>query len=348
MLHLLSLMLALFGCQAALAEDLLPADERPAAQAPARPVAEPGRFTLIEENDGLISRNDRWYTQGLMLSYLSSPVAGPDFDWLFPTTYTNPTSSRTRRFEIVVGQSIFTPLNTHLVPPDPLDRPYAGWLYAGLGWYQETNRNTLDHLELVAGVVGPAALAREVQQGFHSLIGQSSSSAWGYQLRNEPGVVLSYDHKWRFDRPIGGGLSIQAIPEFGGSVGNIYTYGELGAMVRIGQNLNADYGPARFRPALSGTTWFDRAQLDGPIGWYVFAGVQGRAVARNIFLDGNTFVDSPRVDKRILVGDLSAGASVFWLDFAKLDFVFTLRSEEFVGQGAWSRFGGLNLSFRLP
>ena len=30
------------------------------------------------------------------------------------------------------------------------------------------------------------------------------------------------------------------------------------------------------------------------LGWYVFAGVQGRAVARNIFLDGSTFPSTPR------------------------------------------------------
>jgi lipid A 3-O-deacylase len=119
-------------------------------------------------------------------------------------------------------------------------------------------------------------------------------------------------------------------------------------MLRLGSNLNADYGPARIRPALSGTTWFDRAQLDGPIGWYLFAGVQGRAVGRNIFLDGSTFTSSPSVAKRVFVGDLSAGASLFWLDFAKLDFVVTWRSEEFIGQGQTSRFGGFNMSFKLP
>jgi hypothetical protein len=308
-----------------------------------------GRFTIIEENDALIpAPTDRWYTQGLMLSYLSAPVASSAFDWMFPTTYTNPNAPRTRRFEIVVGQSIFTPAATKLNPPDPLDRPYAGWLYGGLGWYQETNRASLDHFELVGGVVGPASLAKQVQVGFHNLLGQNSSAAWGYQLRNEPGIVLSYDHKWRVGTPIGGGLSIDAIPEFGGSVGNVYTYGELGLLVRLGRNLNADYGPPRIRPSLSGTTWFDRSQLDGALGWYVFAGVQGRAVARNIFLDGNTWTNSASVDKRTFVGDISTGASLFWLDFAKLDIVFTWRSEEFVGQGQWSRFGGINLSFRLP
>jgi lipid A 3-O-deacylase len=348
--HLVLIAFAVLGCHGALAADLSPVQEpRRFAQEPARVAPESGRFTLIEENDALVpSPTDRWYTQGFALSYLSAPVAGSGFDWLFPTTFTNPGSPRTRKFEIVVGQSIFTPENTKLNPPDPLDRPYAGWLYSGIGWYQQTNRSSLDHLELLLGVVGPAALAKQVQGGFHDALGQKTSAAWGFQLKNEPGVVLSYDHKWRFGMPVGGGLSIDAIPEFGGSVGNILTYGQVGTMVRLGQNLNADYGPARIRPALSGTTWFDPTQLEGPFGWYVFAGFQGRAVARNIFLDGNTFATSASVDKNTFVGDLSAGMSIFWLDFAKLDLVATWRSKEFVNQSQTERFGGLNLSFRLP
>jgi lipid A 3-O-deacylase len=348
--YIVGIALAVLACQGALAADLSPMQEpRRVAQEPVRVAPESGRFTLIEENDALApSPTDRWYTQGFLLSYLSAPVAGSGYDWLFPTTFTNPNSPRTRKFEIVVGQSIFTPENTRLNPPNPLDRPYAGWLYAGVGWYQETNRSSLDHLEVVLGVVGPAALAKEVQGGFHDLLGQKTSAAWGFQLRNEPGIVVSYDHKWRFGMPIGGGLSIDAIPEFGFSLGNVYTYGQIGTMFRIGQNLNADYGPARVRPALSGTTWYDRSQLDSAIGWYLFAGVQGRAVGRNIFLDGNSFTNSASVSKRVLVGDLSTGASISWLDVAKLDFVLTWRSDEFVNQSQPSRFGGLNLSFKLP
>jgi lipid A 3-O-deacylase len=351
--RLLLITLILLGCRGALAADLIPLssvqEQRRIAQETASVAPESGRITVLLENDALApSPTDRWYTQGFQLSYLSGPIAGPSFDWLFPTTFTNPAGPRTRRFEIVVGQSIFTPENTRLNPPDPLDRPYAGWLYSGIGWYQESNHSSLDHLELLVGIVGPAALAKEVQGGFHDLLGQKTSTAWAFQLKNEPGVVLSYDHKWRFDIPLGAGLSIDAIPEFGASVGNVFTYGEVGMMVRFGHNLNADYGPTRIRPALSGTTWFDRSQLDGAVGWYLFAGTQGRAVARNIFLDGNTFTTSPSVDKRTFVGDLSAGVSVFWLDFAKLDLVLTWRSEEFVGQRQPERFGGINLSFRLP
>ncbi len=344
-------------CPGALAADL-PAEPAPAPAtvpvvAPAPP-QESGRFTLIEENDAFAypDPTDRWYTQGLELNYLSAPIAGTGVAAFLPSSYLDPGSFRTQRFELVFGQSIFTPANLTLNPPDPRDRPYAGWLYAGAGLYQETDHRSLDHLQLLLGVVGPDALGEQVQNGFHSLIGglvsQLYVAGWGYQLSNEPGVVLTYEHKWRWDKPLGGGFALDVIPDVGGTAGNVYTYAETGAIVRIGQNLNADYGPARIKPAMSGTTWFDPSQLQGPVGWYFFVGAAGRAVARNIFLDGNTFVDSPRVEKEPLVADLSGGLSFFWADLAKLDLVLTWRSREFVGQPEYDRYGGINLSFKLP
>ena len=347
--------LAVLGCcPGALAADLPPTV--PPATAPVvapLPPQESGRFTLIEENDALMPRpTDRWYTQGLELNYLSAPIAWTGVAAFLPSSYLDPGSFRTQRFELVLGQSIFTPENLRLNPPDPRDRPYAGWLYAGAGLYQETDRHSLDHLQLLVGVIGPAALGEQVQNGFHDVISglnsQVTAAGWGSQLKNEPGVVLTYEHKWRWGTPLGGGFAVDIIPGVGATVGNVFTYGEAGAIVRFGQNLNADYGPARIKPAMSGTTWFDPSQLQGPVGWYVFVGGAGRAVARNVFLDGNTFVGSARVTKEPLVGDLTGGVSVFWADVAKLDFVLTWRSKEFVGQPEAERYGGVNLSFKLP
>jgi lipid A 3-O-deacylase len=323
------------------------------------PVVAPGpaespRITIIEENDALAPNpTDRWYTQGFEAHYLSTPIAtGTGADLLLPGTYLDPGSFRTRRFDLFFGQELFTPVDLTRNPPDPTDRPYAGWLYAGFGLLQETDRRTLDHFEVQLGVVGPAALGEEVQNGFHNLINgvisQHMAAGWGSQLSNEPGVVLSYEKKWRFSMPLGWGFGFDAIPELGASVGNVYTYGEAGAMLRFGRNLNADYGPARMRPSLSGTTWFDPSQLEGPLGWYVFVGAQGRAVARDIFLDGNTFVNSARVNKETLVGDLSGGLSFFWSDLTKVDFVLTWRSKEFTTQAEPDRYGGINISFKLP
>ena len=49
----------------------------------------------------------------------------------------------------------------------------------------------------------------------------------------------------------------------------------------------------------------------------------------------------------MFVGDFSAGASLFWADWAKLDFAFTERSKEFTTQKQADHFGTANLSFRF-
>lgn len=43
--------------------------------------------------------------------------------------------------------------------------------------------------------------------------------------------------------------------------------------------------------------------------WNLFVSVEGRAVVRNIFLDGNSWVESHGVDKRPFVGELGYGLS---------------------------------------
>ncbi len=85
-------------------------------------------------------------------------------------------------------------------------------------------------------------------------------------------------------------------------------------------------------PRSSGTPYFNSDYLDGPFGFYFFVGAQGRAVARNLFLDGNTFEDSRSVDSKALVGDLSGGLSMFWGNAVRLDAVVTYRTEEFEDQ----------------
>src|SRR5258706_2235950 len=122
------------------------------------------------------------------------------------------------------------------------------------------------------------------------------------------------------------------VPQLGASIGNILTYGEAGALLRIGKGLGADYGPVRIRPALSGTDYFDTDRLDEGKGYYFFAGTQGRVVGRNIFLDGNSFRTSPSVSKKNLVGDVQAGFSVLWSKSLRVDVSIALRTEEFHGQ----------------
>jgi lipid A 3-O-deacylase len=315
--------------------------------APAALRADDGqRLSVIEENDSLFFDSDKHYTQGLRLGYL-----GPDVEdasgWNRPfdllggvlPVFQAGEAERSRRYGLSFGHSFFTPSVITADPPDPRDRPYAGWLYLGADLLQDTDRRMLEHLELQLGVVGPAALGKQVQRRWHEFVDTTEPEGWDAQLENEPGLVLSYERKWRFTLAGNGITGMDLIPELGGSLGNVFTYGEAGALLRFGRNLQADYGPARIRPALSGTDYFNRDYMDGDFGIYGFVGAQGRAVARNIFLDGNTFRSSPSVDKEPLVADIQAGFSLFWRNGARLDAAVMYRTDEFEGQDEGDAIG---------
>jgi hypothetical protein len=117
-------------------------------------------------------------------------------------------------------------------------------------------------------------------------------------------------------------------------------------MARFGQRLRADWGQPRIEPGLTGSDFVNRAALrEGPA-WYVFAGTEGRAVLRNIFLDGNTWQDSPSVDRKPFVVDFVAGAAVV-TGWARLGVSYTYRTDEFDGQHGASEFLAFNLSVQF-
>ena len=311
------------------------------------------RFHVNEENDFFASNRDRDYTQGLSFTYASADLA-PDhalndlYDGLGGATPIFAGGGK-RQYQLSLGQSLFTPEDTDSRELLPDQRPYAGWLYTGLGLMQEmSDGEGLENLELQLGVIGPAAMGRRAQNGYHRLIGVDTANGWSNQLKNEPGLILSYERKGRSTLWRGEETALDIIPEAGVSLGNVFTYAQAGGMIRFGRNLSADYGAYRIRPGMSGTAWFDSDRLDGDLGWYLFAGVQGRAVLRDITLDGNSFRDdSPSVDRKKLVGDMMVGISVFWSDAVRADFAVTERTREFEGQNGRDRFGVLALTFRL-
>lgn len=315
------------------------------------------RTTLLEENDSLYFNSDKHYTQGLRLSFLS-PVLKPDgwTDGVFnfvgniPMVFADGAQSQ-RRVSWFVGQSIFTPKNLAIKPPDRRDRPYAGWLYVGPSLLQETDGYQLENFEIEAGIIGPGAFGRQVQNDWHQFMGIHQAQGWSNQIQNEPGGVLAYDRYWRFGVPFvhweEGGVQngVDIVPTAGATVGNVFDYAQIGAQFRIGHHLETDYGPVRVRPSLSGTDYFNGAHLGDDIGWYFYAGAAGRAVARDIFLDGNSFRTSAHVEHKTFVGDLQAGVAVYWTDRVRLDLSAMRRSPEFVGQRGQDVLGTAAVSF---
>src|SRR5215470_12631338 len=108
------------------------------AAAPAARADEGQRLSVIEENDSLFFNSDDHYTQGLRFAWLGPDVAqgsewNEPFDLLggMLPVFGEADGERSRRYALSFGQSFFTPSVIAANPPDPTDRPYAGWLYLG-------------------------------------------------------------------------------------------------------------------------------------------------------------------------------------------------------------------------
>ncbi len=318
-----------------------------------------GVFNVIAENDLWGSGKDSHFTHGTRFSYVSrnissqcekeSPGLWEAFRGGVQDLVPGILELDTSRFSLILGQSIFTPEDITRRDLIFNDRPYAGWLYLGAGFITERPGgwvDAFDNFEFDIGVVGPASLAEYIQEGWHDVIGTTDPEGWNNQLENEPGVLLTYERKWRLFRPDpeSRGLGFDFMPHAGLALGNVMTYAAAGATLRVGVHLEADYGPPRIRPGVQGSDFFNEPK--GAFGWYLFAGVEGRAVGRNIFLDGNTFEDGPSVDKKTLVGDLQVGLVV---TLKRWRFAFTniFRTDEFKGQTEADEFGSVSASYRF-
>ena len=253
----------------------------------------------------------------------------------------------------LVSMNIYTPKS--ILDPEirPDDRPYAGWAYAGfIG--QRTNRDAttpvFEHWELDAGALGPMSRAGDVQKWVHENFDEQHPEGWEYQVRDEVGLDLKYQRRWRFDlmtseRPTGPGL--QLIPDAGATLGTLHINATAGATLRFGWNLPDDFGPGRMRYADDFTRPLGSSDgLDRGISGYFFVRPGVRAVAHDATL-GNSFFrnDNPvEVDSQPVGGDVAAGVVVTFFRHWRFGWTHTFVSPEFKGQGAWHSFGTLTLS----
>lgn len=246
---------------------------------------------------------------------------------------------------ITAGQAMFIPKDRYRSDLIRTDRSYAGWLYLGLG-YNARKEQRMDSVEANIGIVGPAALARQSQSFIHDLRAIPRFNGWDNQLNNELGIQLVAESKrrvWANDEI--GRLQSDAITHYGASLGNVSTYLNAGTELRIGNYIPNDFGTSPIRPGGD-----SNAPLENQItrhftegGVHAFISTDARLVARDIFLDGNTFADSHHVEKRYLVGDIAAGIAWQWPG-GKIAYAHYIRSKEFTSQSATYGFGSITLS----
>lgn len=324
----------------------VPASDQPGQQPP--PEVRHGTFRSIQfENDVWGSGDDRFYSHGTELAYLSLKSKPA---WLTRIAGHVPffAMGDIQAVQYTVGQQIFTPEDTQASALIEDDRPYAGWLYGSAELLSRIDSGR-DYqvgnlLGLTLGVVGPSSYAEQVQKGFHDLIDVDKPQGWDNQLKDEPGILLTYTRKWQYFREGPWDTQFESAPHVVGALGNVYTYGGGGIMFRWGEGLRNDSAPPNIRPGFPGVPYL-RPSVE--TSWYVFAGVEARAMAHNIFLDGNTFRDSHSVDKKPLVADVQLGFA-FQHQRWRISLSNVWRSREFDGQDENTQFGAINISFFLP
>ncbi len=298
-----------------------------------------GVLSIVEENN-LFYHTDRDYTNGTEVIRVPNDKPAPD--WILRVGHWIPwfPEDGEVRHGYAFGQNLYTPSNVTLANPPSNERPYAGWLYGSVGVGVVTGRE-LDALVLTLGVVGPAAGGEQTQKMVHTVVDAKRAQGWDTQLHDEPGLVLTYEKSWRglvAKTLIGNDFDVT--PHVGGALANVYTYANMGLMLRYGNKLPLDYGPPRIQPSLPGSGFLEPTHY---FEWYFFAGFDGRAVARDIFLDGNTYQDSRRVKKEPLVDDVQWGIAFTWRAY-RLTYTHVQRSREFKGQNGADNFGALCLS----
>lgn len=288
---------------------------------------------------------DRHYTQGLTFRYWHyDDEDSGGFLWsslLMNSLCKLGMNIEATRGGISLGQEIYTPEDIAYGPPrfgigyswdafelQTDDRPYAGYLYLEPQWERRGSTSlfgfssvaTRDRMSIALGVVGPASGAEETQRRWHELFNGVEPVGWRHQLNNEFAFTLHGERSWLFSLSSNKSpLSFDLMPTVGCDLGNVSTRLSGGIEARLGLGHIHEFS----LPSLG-------AESNG-FGCYLFASAEGWAVARNIFLDGNTFSDSHSVDKENWVSEVSLGVGLM-TPIAEGRLAWVQRSNEFEGQ----------------
>lgn len=243
------------------------------------------------------NRPDEEYTSGVRVTDEGGDAPRWMQRWVpriagLPTCSIGLTRCRSGRSEL--GQDIYTPSvsvgATHAAPDA---RPGAGWLYVDeAARVLDVDRS--DELTLTFGVTGPPSLAQFAQQLAHRAApAYNRPTDWSRQIGFEPGVIARYEQQRRWASSQLGPWGFDVVRDVAVSAGNVATNAELGFKTRVGWHLSHPWLPSA-----------DHTEVA------LVAGATGRAVARDLFLDGNTFYGGPRAGHKPFVGSGEVGLTI--------------------------------------
>lgn len=266
-------------------------------------------------------RADHNYTHGLRLTW--DLARAPEFARRLACR------SRSCGTTLEIGQEIYTSTLDWFWYVEG-ERPYAGWLY-GRADVHGGDRGTLRRLGLTVGITGPPSLAEKAHTAVHQTIANFRPRVgWTDQLPTEVAFAAHASHSWHV-APVGPAARfVDVVPTVSGTLGTLRTSAEAGVRVRLGAPL--------------AHPWLEDVRSE--VAPYAFAGFRGEAVARDMFLDGTLFSDSPHTDHRPVFGELDAGLGVR-MGRATLEFRMVRRSRQYAASPSPVTYSSVALGYRL-
>ena len=179
-------------------------------------------FAIANENDVYVLKNtDRYYSNGILLHYRFIPKSST---WWGKRKNLD----RKRIIDIELSQKFYTPVNLTLTDFEDFDRPYAGWLYAGLTINDFPSAHQRLEYGVELGTTGRPSGAEAFQTWYHATVGFPRPRGWGFQVASE--LAMNFKAKYQHQFSIVDGkfdLVTTSSAMLGSAFTNVVQYADL-------------------------------------------------------------------------------------------------------------------------
>ncbi|RZJ83823.1 MAG: lipid A deacylase LpxR family protein [Chryseobacterium sp.] len=289
-------------------------------------------FGFQSDNDSYLGQgSDRYYTNGLFLHYR------------FATDQSKLKAGMEKKiWEISAGQKMYNPYSGYAPDPTRQDRPFAGYLYAGLAldMFKANESNLKTSLEL--GATGPNSIAQDAQNLLHRNFGFYTLDGWQYQIHNAFQANLSAKYTKLMYR------NAQQSADFSfegyANLGTTFSGAGAGILFRTG-NINQLFNSA-YEHAVIGKNATTKALVKRE--FFFYAKPQLNYVAYDATISGNIFSDNSPVtfDTHPIVFAQQLGANYSSQRFT-FDFGVIFKTKEVKSSAKAHQYGSISMFYRF-
>ncbi|MFY8004942.1 MAG: lipid A-modifier LpxR family protein, partial [Chitinophagaceae bacterium] len=290
-------------------------------------------FSNRYDNDGILHplgvNKDSYYTSGIFLQY----------------AHVKKNSKYKQINRYTLAQMMFTAGNAKEVFYNGRkeDRPYAGYLYAGLG-KDFFKANKYIGLELQLGVTGSWSLAEPMQKLWHQTIDTKFFPLWEKQIANAVGVTIKAKYAKEINLNKSEKMAVKFIPITHVSLGNFFNNANIGAYLSVGK-MNNLMNSSLLNAAIVAPDSKDFIKPE----FYLYILPSLQLQAHNMSLQGPLFskqpLGTPTTNLKALVFSQTIGIGYSYKRIgAKMEYVF--QTKEAISQQRNHQWAGVQVAYR--